>query len=568
MKNKLIYFIIPILVIIALILWNNNGIYKEYLNKESVDTQNLKVWNTLISDDINNSVIELMVDGKQYFSPSSIYMNENLTLMVSYSIIVEAFNCAANIYDDNTIVIEKGTDSVKINFDTMSAEYNDEAVTLSEDIVKKDGVFYIPITVFTELFDYTLSWDANSYTATLVNNNSDTRLVPYYYSYVDAGRAPEVKNQGNYGTCWAFAALTALESSLLPEENYVFSEDHMSMSNSYGLDQNSGGDYTMSLAYLAAWQGPVLEEDDPYGDGQTVEGLEAVKHVQEVQIIESNDYESIKKMVFQYGGVQSSLYTSLKNSSSSSYYYNKETYAYCYIGTEKANHDVVIIGWDDNYSKDNFSIDVEGDGAFICRNSWGSEFGDNGNFYVSYYDTNIGMHNVVYTNIQDNDNYDNIYQSDLCGWTGSIGFGSNETAYFANVYTCEGDEELAAVSFYAPVVDTQYEIYICTDYEDINSLNDRTHTAASGTFTNSGYYTVDLDEAYRLTVGEKYAVIVKLYTPNCEKPIAVELKGDGQTKNIDLSDGEGYFSLYGSIWQSAEDNDCNLCLKAFTDNVE
>ena len=39
--------------------------------------------------------------------------------------------------------------------------------------------------------------------------------------------------------------------------------------------------------------------------------------------------------------------------------------------------------------------DLEGDGAFICQNSWGSSFGDNGVFYVSYYDTNVGTHNVV-----------------------------------------------------------------------------------------------------------------------------------------------------------------------------
>ena len=97
-------------------------------------------------------------------------------------------------------------------------------------------------------------------------------------------------------------------------------------------------------------------------------------------------------------------------------------YSYCYIGTKKPNHDVVIIGWDDNYSKDNFSVSLEGNGAFICVNSWGDRFGDDGLFYVSYYDSNIGIHNVVYTRVEDNDNYDNIYQSDLCGWVGQLGY--------------------------------------------------------------------------------------------------------------------------------------------------
>ena len=40
---------------------------------------------------------------------------------------------------------------------------------------------------------------------------------------------------------------------------------------------------------------------------------------------------------------------------------------------KKPNHDVVIIGWDDNYSKELFNDQShsEGDGAFICMNSWG-----------------------------------------------------------------------------------------------------------------------------------------------------------------------------------------------------
>ena len=48
---------------------------------------------------------------------------------------------------------------------------------------------------------------------------------------------------------------------------------------------------------------------------------------------------------------------------------------------------------------------------------------------------------VVYTRVEDNDNYDNIYQSDLCGWVGQLGY-ECDTAYFSNVYTAQSDEEL------------------------------------------------------------------------------------------------------------------------------
>lgn len=213
----------------------------------------------------------------------------------------------------------------------------------------------------------------------------------------------------------------------------TFAVDHMSMHNSFLLGQDEGGEYTMSMAYLLAWQGPVLESQDPYGDGVSPDGLAPSVHVQEIQVLPSKDYEAIKRAVYLRGGVQSSLYTSMRDYQSQSVYYNRETNSYCYIGNEKPNHDSVIVGWDDNYSRENFNLDLAGDGAFICTNSWGEDFGDQGYFYVSYFDSNIGVHNIVYTGVEPVDNYDYIHQSDLCGWVGQIGYGQEE-AWFANAY--------------------------------------------------------------------------------------------------------------------------------------
>ena len=54
------------------------------------------------------------------------------------------------------------------------------------------------------------------------------------------------------------------------------------------------------------------------------------------------------------------------------------------------NHEVAIVGWDDNYSRTNFRNYASiGDGAWIVKNSWGSNWADNGYFYVSYYDVNF-----------------------------------------------------------------------------------------------------------------------------------------------------------------------------------
>ena len=527
-----------------------------------------KTWNPLIAGSVNSRPIALIVDSKEMkLRDEQLYMDQDKNLMLPVTAITNSFNCAVNLYDRNKLVVEKNAVELEflLNSDIMFRNQNEVPVTTS--MVQQDGNYYVSLEQVAEGLNYSYQWNIQDNQALLVNQKPDEPAIPYAYDYREKGRKPAVIDQGKYGTCWAFASLTALSSSILPEENLQFSPDHMSLKNSFCGDQNSGGEYTMAMAYLSAWQGPVLEQDDPYGDGYSPEGLDAVKHVQEVQIIEGKDFQRIKEAVYKYGGVQSSLYTSLTGSASRSMYYNQKNYAYCYIGTEKPNHDIVIIGWDDNYPKENFNTELEGDGAFICQNSWGEEFGDDGVFYVSYYDTNIGMHNVVYTSVEEPDNYDHLYQSDLCGWVGQVGYGS-DTAYFANVYQAEGAQRLQAVGFYATGKDTEYEISVVRDFQGPDSLNQREYIQ-SGYISNAGFYTIPLDAPADLTPGGQFAVVVKIKTPNSIHPIAIEYPADDVTMDVDLSDGEGYISLYGSTWDSLEENyQCNFCLKAYTDNME
>ena len=88
-------------------------------------------------------------------------------------------------------------------------------------------------------------------------------------------------------------------------------------------------------------------------------------------------------------------------------------------------------------------------------------------------------------------------------------------------------------------------------------------------FENAGYYTVSFDKKtkkeLKLKKGERFAVIVKITTPDTVHPAAIEYDaGDGRTF-VDLSDGEGYISADGKVWERVEKKqNCNLCLKAYT----
>ncbi|MBS5544918.1 MAG: peptidase C1 [Lachnospiraceae bacterium] len=392
------------------------------------------------------------------------------------------------------------------------------------------------------------------------------RELPDTYDARLEGRVPPVRDQGSLGTCWAFASLTALESSLLPEEQLEFSADHMTLHNSFSLSQDAGGEYSMAMAYLLAWQGPVLESQDPYGDGISPDGLTPYKHVQEIQILPEKDYTAIKRAVYLTGGVQSSLYTDMTEVQKDSRFYNRETNAYCYLGEEKPNHDSVIIGWDDHFPKERFQMEPERDGAFLCTNSWGEGFGDQGYFYVSYEDSNIGVHNIVYTGVEPVDNYDRICQTDLCGWMGQIGYGE-ETVWFANAYESYGGEELMAAGFYATMENTSYELYVARHLErdGMEALNAPIF-AGSGRMEYSGFYTVPLEKKVDLDEGEKFAVMVKITTPGAVHPAAIEYDGGEGVAQVDLSDGEGYLSRDGRRWEQVEKTmGCNLCLKAYLD---
>mgnify|MGYP004536915971 FL=1 len=513
------------------------------------------VWSPLVAKDVNKNTIHMMIDNKEYTSDTlKFYMDDDRNIMVPVDMLREALNCSARIYQENELWVEKHS---------LMADY---MLGTDNDFILYDGKFYVSMNSLSEMLDCTCTFDTNTNTLTVVDNSEGISDVPPSYDLRTRLRVSEVRNQGTYGTCWAFAAISALESSLMPEENLLFSVDHMSMSNSFNVNQYDGGEYTMGMAYLAAWQGPVYEKDDPYGDGATDESLSPVKHVQEIRIIDGKDYQGIKEAVFKYGGVQTSLYSNISSSKGNSKYFNKDTNAYCYMGSEKPNHDVVIIGWDDNYPKENFNVDLEGDGAFICQNSWGNEFGDDGFFYVSYYDTNIGTHNEVYTGVENTDNYDNIYQSDLCGWVGKMGY-DKEDMYGANVFTATSDQNIKAASFYATASDTSYELYIVNDFKDEYSFADR-KKVAEGTLENAGYYTIKFDEEVPVTEGERYVVVLHINTPESTHPMAIEYdSGESYLKDVDLDDGEGYISYDGAAFINVkEKQDCNLCIKAFSDN--
>lgn len=563
MRDRRRFFILTIVILVIAMM----KFHFDVDRMEEVDTfrgANIQkeVFHPLIAQSVNKIGLTANLNGQIYTSEDGIYMSDNLSIMVPARLLMEGLDCATHLYDETTLIIRQVDNEICMDVDSRVMMVNGSLVEITDVMVVKDEEAYVPLQQLERYLNFVLTWDVNTNIA-VGTTTLEGSFIPSAYDLRDGERLGITKDQGKYGTCWAFAALSAIESTLLPEEKMELSPEHMALRNSFSTDLDAGGQYSMGMAYLTSWQGPVTEAEDAYGDGESPEGLRAVKHVQEVQILQSKDYEAIKEAVFKYGAVQTSIYMKLWSKTRTSTYYDAETYSYYYNGQQEVNHDILIIGWDDSYSRENFTIEPERDGAFLCLNSWGEEFGDCGVFWVSYDDVNVGTRNISYTKVEDPDNYDSIYQSDLCGWSAQLGFGRSEI-YAASVYTAYDSEVLEAVGFYATDVNTSYEIYGVEEFVDVHSLKNGI-LLATGTKSQAGYYTIELDKELELTEGKKFAIIIKINTPSSKLPLAVEYAEPGGDLVVDLTDGESYISTSGMIWERAEDTkQCNVCLKAYT----
>ncbi|MCR5429936.1 MAG: peptidase C1 [Eubacterium sp.] len=510
------------------------------------------------AESVNQKDITLKVNKKTaYPSEGKYFMSPSLNLMIPSDVVERYLNCACLKYKGKTVVVIKANTKAILKEGSSKVKINGSDYTIKEKVVNKNGVIYIPSSLFENYLGFAYKWDNETYTATL----TDTALgnaLPTRYNYAEEGRLPKVQDQGQEKTCWAYATLSALESSLLPNEKYEFSRRHLINYSEKKNDIRNGGDYEFSLAYLTSWNGPVSDNANGYG--------KIKKHVQSAQILTPRDQEEMKRMVFKYGGVETSIFIERATFKGSTQYYNASEYAYNYTGDFKPNHDLVVVGWDDNFPSYNFKGNVKKNGAFICLNSWGKDFGEGGFFYVSYECKSFGDVSVCYTQVDDIDNYDSIYQSDLCGWTATMGYDDKQTVYFSNAFTAKKNEKIKAVGFYATQEKSDYDVFICEDYKGAESLNKRTHVAAKASFDNKGYYTLNLDKSYNVEKGKKFSIIVKAHNNNkALKLVPVETTTKSMKKPIDLKDGEGFISPNGKTWQSVEKQKCNVCLKAYTD---
>ena len=416
---------------------------------------------------------------------------------------------------------------------------------------------------------------------------------PRRYDLREKGFVTTVKDQGNYGTCWAHATMASLESWVLKTEGIEKDYSENNLANLHGFDSaySQGGNAYKATAYLTRWGGPILEATDPYGrPGQSVSSRPD-RHVQKVHIItpkkegDNTANDEIKRAVMEYGALYVSYwadgwYLGADGRSFNSQASEAEIWFYENVYNVHYWHAVALVGWDDDYPKENFAdsdYDIppaEGNGAYIIKNSWGAvtyddsgkayPVGDEGYYYVSYYDTQLARDEIfAFASAESANNYEKVYEYDPLGYSGSLyGFESCK-GWGANVFTATGDDTLSAIGFYARTPNASYSICVYTNVAANASPTSGQLAATVSGVTDSntaGYFTIPLGSENEVCVnaGERFSIVMEIKTPDSRFPIPMEYvyfdtDENGQeyeTYNsaVTASTGQSFFSEDGRTW--------------------
>ncbi len=424
--------------------------------------------------------------------------------------------------------------------------------------------------------------------------------LPSRFDARQKGWITPIKNQGNANTCWAFSTIAAIEANLVKNgkaaSNLDLSENHLAYFfynrqkdpigyTEYDYNRTRQGDYLKNggtlqgtALALTTWAGVTTEAKSPYltkpASGLCYNSDYLVKNVYlyNYNVTTASSRErtvaTIKQAVLDHGAVAIGIHM-FETTEEVQKFWNPKKAAY-YSTSEDGNHAVTIVGWDDSFSKNNFSTKPSVDGAWIIKNSYGTAFGDKGYMYVSYQDVSLSEP-VAFEMVKKAELYDNNYQHD---GTANPVYCSAKGEWYANEFIAKGakgyNEELKAVGVYVLAEDVDYEIQVYTGLSNAGKPTSGTKAFASpvkGHLTNGGYQMIELPKAVSLVAGEKFAIHVRLKNSSRKNaPIGADYSMTASFISfIAHAEKNQSFAKIGGKWQDAGKEGINFRIKAYTD---
>jgi len=355
--------------------------------------------------------------------------------------------------------------------------------------------------------------------------------APPRWDWRTQGMVTSVKSQGGCGACYAFASLGNIESKMLIDGagTFDFSENNAKECNWYETGC-VGGDYTKMANWLSK-KGTVLESCDPYvpSDVSCNTSCSYIKILLDWRIISGDNIPEttlLQNYIYNYGPVFAVLYTGdisdpAWESECASY---DGSYTLYYTGNFQTNHAVLIVGWDDSLSHGG------GSGAWIVKNSWGTDWGgtcgygsERGYFTIAYGSANIGMYASYMDGWQDFDPSGEILYYDEGGWSGSWGYGL-QTAWAMGKFVPSTACSLTRIEFWTTDVTTDVDVYVYDDF-DGSTVSNLLATRLDTSYAEAGYHSVALDLPLEVTAGEDLYAVVKFTNESFGWPVAADAQG-------------------------------------------
>jgi C1A family cysteine protease len=411
-----------------------------------------------------------------------------------------------------------------------------------------------------------------------VDRDKKFASLPPSFSWSDAGKVTSIKDQRPCGTCWTFGTTSVLESAVLIGENKTCDLSEQSVAlcvdrswvylyddsdEPCGLIFPHGGGNSFKASEVFIRKGAVLESCNPYDtsslqcDGScTCDSYTPVKRVNGYRYVTDDQSQTalIKDAVFNYGPVTMAFYYT----SSSLYLDGTYGSVYEYTGGLNATHMVSIIGWNDIVPRPESG---GGTGAWLVKNSWGTDWGNSGYFWLAYNSSNI--QHITYLRYEDYNPAKELLYWDEAGFTGSFGYSASD-AQMASVFNAPGDGTLTHIEFWTTSNNAAYTIDVYLDDDISNGLDNLVASASPmpGFYDELGYYSVPLFLPVSLTAGQSFIVQVKMTTPGYNYPLPIEVNQSGYVEPP-IQTGKCYARHSdGDDWVDLGLSGYNTCLRA------
>ena len=294
-----------------------------------------------------------------------------------------------------------------------------------------------------------------------------------------------VKHQGSCGSCWAFAALGVYESMVkiregIAELNPDFSEQYV-LSCLPAAGGCRGGMAWEAFRLLQEEtpkgnnaNGTIFEECFPYQADDDIPCSDKCPDwdTKLVPILNwgywssdgtSDDRKAIKSYIFENGPVVTHMRATKWFKIFGAIIHNSYFFYPCFRPILGFNHVVMIVGWKDiSY--------IPSGGYWICKNSWGTEWGYNGFINIAYGSLNIDKSIIVWAD----------YNPDSYNWPPVADAGGSYGAYIGEEITFDASKSIG------------YEGEIIDYYWDYGDGSNDTGMKNTKTYSESGKYTLSL----------------------------------------------------------------------------